>query len=240
MSAEQPTYEETLQKQAALEKEVAELKKGFFAAKKHGTDEEDKEMEANFKKAMDEMNHKDKEHMAEHDDMDKMKDAFKKAQNETDSEKKKEAMKKAIEEHEDYEHKHSKKSKRAETEPSKQDKDKMEAKIANTIMKKIPLIEKILTATKVIDPTNYAKIEKELTAATLDEVEAKYASIKPYMAAMGMEGKPTSTSNQTPTMIPFQAGLINDTPNPDNIREGSVDTIDFSKVKTSDIERMYL
>lgn len=192
----------------------------------------DPEMEANFKKAMEDMDNKDKEHSAETDDMEKVKDAFKKAMDETDHEKKEKAMKKAMDEKEDYEQKHS--GKKGEETP-KEDKKEMEAKIAAIVMKKVPLMNKILEATKFIDPNNYAKVEKELVAATLEEVEAKYETIKPYVAAVGLQ-----KSNSTQIgVIPFQANMVTGDINKDNVLEGSVDDIDFSKVSTKDLMEMY-
>lgn len=229
----QPTYEESLAKIASMESKLNVL----IAAKK-GTDdndEDDKELEASFKKAQSEMKDEDKEKSAETDNLNKVKDAFKKAQDETDDDKKKEAMKKALEMDEDYK---SKKGKKAETEEEpKTEKKDMEAKVAATIMKKIPIMQKILEATKIIDPANLAKVEKELTAATLTEVEAKYAAIKPYIAAVGLESTQTSSIGM-PAMVPFQASTALQS-DPENIFEAGVDDIDFSKVKTSDIMGMY-
>jgi hypothetical protein len=234
----QPTYEDSLKKIASLEQQVTQMSQ-LVAAKKDTDEEEDKEMEAKYKKAQTEMDDEDKKHDAAMDEMHKIKEAFKRAEDETDPEKKKEAMKKAIDKKEDYDVKHSKKAQRTEPAPIDEKKDKdMEAKVANTIMKKVPLINKILEATKMIDPQNYSKVEKELTAATLEEVEAKYAFIAPYMAATGM-----SNSTQTPspqrTMIPFQAGVALNDNNPTDIHSASVDSIDFGKVKTSEIMGMY-
>ncbi len=198
-------------------------------------EKKDPEMEASFKKAMEDMDNKDKEHSAETDDMEKVKDAFKKAQEETDPDKKKEAMKKAIDEKEDYEQKHS--AKKGEDAPSKEDEKDMEAKIAATIMKKVPLMNKILEATKVMDLTNYDKVEKELFTATLEEVKAKYETIKPYIAAIGLQN--SNSQQKQIGVVPFQANLVTEGINKDNVLEGSVDEIDFSKVSTKDLMEMY-
>ena len=94
---------------------------------------------------------------------------------------------------------------------------------------------KILQATKIVDPAAVPTLEKELKVASLDEVKAKLASIQPYMAALGLGDRPVPT--QTTGMVPFQAGVATD--KPADIFTASVDNIDFSKVKTSDIMEMY-
>ena len=238
MSAQQPTYEESLDKIAKLETKVAAMEedhKDDMKSKK-AQKEEEKETKDAFKIAQDEMKEKDKEHQANNDDREKVKDAFKKAQDEKDPEKKKEAMKKAIEEKEDYENKQSKKgSKKAESEKPFQDKEK-DAKIANLEKKyKDPLVAEILNATKILDPTNYDLRLKELTAATLEEVEKDHAKLKPFMAGLGLAEK--TPSAQMPTMIPFQASQA--TGNPDDIFSASIDEIDFSKIPTEKILEMY-
>lgn len=231
MSAQQPTYEETVAKQAALEKEIIGLKT-LLASKKGSEDEDDEKLEASFKKAQSEMDKEKKDHEATMDEHEKVKDAFKKAEEETDKDKKHEAMKKALEMEEDYQK--SKKGKTAEEKPTENvDKDK-DAKIASIVMKKIPIMQKILEATKQIDPTNYEKVEKELTAATLEECEAKLASIEPYMAAIGL-GTITPQPGMT-TMVPFQASAA--VQSSDNVFEGGIDEIDFSKVSTKTIMEM--
>jgi len=233
MSTQTPTYEETVAKIAALEKSNLELKT-LFASKK-GTDdkdEDDKKTEASFKQAMEEVDKDEKEKSASYS---ALKAAFKKAEDESDPEKKKEAMKKAM----DMKEEHDKKAKKAEDEPKENiDKQKeKEAKIASVVMKKIPLMQKILEATKIMEPDNYAKVEKQLEAATLEEVQQRYDTIAPYLASVGI-GSPSPTAQGQMGMIPFQANAVTNT-TPDTLFEASVDQIDFSKVKTSDIMGMY-
>lgn len=234
MSAQQPTYEATVALVAELQKELLAIK----TAAKKGTDDhdEDDKLEASFRKATDEMNKEKKDHQATTDDIEKVKDAFKKAEDETDKDKKKEAMKKALEMEEDY--KKSKKARKGEDAPKENvDKEKEhEAKIASIVMKKIPIMNKILEATKLIDPANYGKVEKELTAATLQECEVRLATIQPYIAATGLAHK-TAEPQAMPGMIPFQASSAVGE-NPANIFEAGVDEIDFSKISTKAIMEM--
>lgn len=229
----EPSFEEISKKVTLMETKLKTYE-ADVAKKAEEDEKKDPEMEASFKKAMEDMDNKDKEHSAETDDMEKVKDAFKKAQDETDPEKKEKAMKKAIDEKEDYEQKHSKKG---ETDSPKEDKKEMEAKIAAIVMKKVPLMNKILEATKIIDPTNYIKVEKELTAATLEEVEAKFETIKPYVAAIGLQN--SNSQQKQIGVIPFQANIATGEINKDNVLEGSVEDIDFSKVSTKDLMEMY-
>lgn len=228
------TFDQALVKIADLEKSHTELQ--TLIASKKATNENDDKLNASFKQAMEDLNKKDKEHSAMEDDKEKVKDAFKKAQDESDPEKKKEAMKKAIEEKEDYEQKHSKKAEDTPKENVDKTKEK-EAKIAEIVMKKVPLMNTILEATKIMDASNYDKVEKELTASTLEEVQQRYDTIQPYLAVIGAGSKTTVPSGQI-GMIPFQANAATQT-NSTDIFEASVDTIDFSKVKTSDIMEMY-
>ena len=234
MSTQQIPYEDALKKIAALETQIKD-----FTATKHGEDDvtkqKDKEQEAAFKKAQSEMKNEDKDHKATNDEHEKVKDAFKQAQDETDPEKKKEAMKKAMEmkdEHDD------KKAKKAEDTP-KENVDKQpqkEAAITEIVMKKIPLMNKILEATKIMNPTNYEKHEQQLMVASLAEVQDEYAKLAPYLGAVGL-----AQSKVAPTgigMIPFQAGAATQS-DTTNIFEGSVESIDFSKVTTKQILEMY-
>lgn len=232
MSAQVPSYEDAVAKIAALEKDLTELKT-HQASKKGAEDDEDKKQEASFKKAMEEVEKKDKEHSATHDEHEKVKDAFKKAQDESDPEKKKEAMKRAM----DMKDEHDKKARKGEEKPEENvDKQKEhEAKIASIVMKKIPLMQKILEATKIMDASNYDKVAKQLEAATLEQVQEKYDTIAPYLAAVGVGSKATAGQAQQ-GMIPFQAsGAINT----DDIFEADVDSIDFSKVPTDKLMGMY-
>ena len=98
-------------------------------------------------------------------------------------------------------------------------------------------MNKILEATKVIDPRNLAKVEKELTAATLEEVEARWNTIQPFVAATGLEGR--TTQGAIPQIVPFQASQAVQGDNPTDIFTASIDDIDFSKVPTSKILEMY-
>lgn len=232
---DQITFEQSLVKIAELEKSLTEIKT-LSAAKKGMHEDDDKKQEASFKQAMEDMDKKDKEHSATHDEMNKVKDAFKKADDESDPEKKKEAMKRAME----LKDEHDKKAKKAEDTPKENvDKQKEhEAKIASIVMKKIPLMQKILEATKIMDAPNYDKVEKQLEAASLAEVQQRYDTIAPYLAAVGV-GSETSPSQGLMGMIPFQANAATQL-NQTDIFEGSVDTIDFSKVKTSDIMEMHI
>ena len=240
MSTQQPSYEETVALVASLKDELNAIK---VAAKK-GTDtrDENDKLEASFKRAQEEHDEDKKEHEATTDDMEKVKEAFKKAEDETDMDKKKEAMKKALEMEEDYKSKHKgthgKKARKAMPEDEKEaeeDEKKKEAKIASIVMRKVPIINKILEATKLIDPTNYGKVEKELTAATLEECEARLETIKPYIAATGLITQSPKPQGM-PGMIPFQASSVVSDPN--NIFEASIDDIDFSKVSTKSIMEM--
>jgi len=234
MSTQSPTYEETVTKVANLEKLLLESQT-HAAAKYKGKEHDDKEMEASFKKAQEEMKDKDKEHQATHDDMEKVKDAFKKAEDESDPEKKKEAMKKAMEMKDD----HDKKAKKAEDMP-KENVDKQpqhEAAIAAIVMKKIPLMQKILEATKIMDSSNYDKVEKQLEAATLDEVQEKYDSIAPYIAAIGLGTKSPAQQGER-MMVPFAASSVLTDKSTDIFSANSTN-IDFSKVSTEAIMEMH-
>ena len=240
MSTAKLTFDEALTKIANLEKSLTEIQT-HDAAKYKGKEDEDKEMEASFKKAKAEMKDEEKEHMATNDDMEKVKDAFKKAEDESDPEKKKEAMKKAMEMKDDHDKKHE-----AMDEPHKKDHDAMdmkddkkhEAKIASIVMKKIPLMQKILEATKIMDISNYDKIEKQLEGATLEEVQKQYDTLAPYMAVIGA-GQNSSVPAGQMGMIPFQASSVVNSDNLTDIYSASVDQIDFSKVSTKQILEMY-
>jgi hypothetical protein len=232
MSAQIPTYEATVALVAELQKELLVIK----TAAKKGTDDKDVDdkLEANFRKATDDLKKEKKDHQATTDDLEKIKDAFKKAEDETDKDKKDEAMKKALEMDEDY--KKSKKARKGENEPNPTtEKKDLEAKVAATILEKIPIMNKILEATKLIDPTNFGKVEKELTAATLDECKTRLATIQPYIASIGL-GTSTPSPQGMPGMIPFQASAAVE--NPANIFEAGVDEIDFSKISTKAIMEM--
>jgi len=233
MSA-QPTYEELTASVNDMKTQLAGYKTQLdtFTATKKADDDDDKKQEASFKKAMKDMDEHTKDAT---EDMDKVKDVFKRANDEDDPEKKKEAMKKAIHDKDDYMNKKS--AKKAQDEPAPKDDKEKDAKIAHLEDKhKIPIMQKILQATKIIDPSNYDKVEKELTAATLEQVECKYASLAPYIASVGLSDQSTIPEG-TMGMIPFQASAATgEQGNSTNVFEGSVETIDFSKVKTSDIE----
>ena len=232
---QQIPYAEAVAKIASLETQL----KDFTATKKGDEDktkEKDKEMEANFKRAETEIKKDDKEHSATHDDNEKVKDAFKQANDETDPEKKKEAMKKAMEMKDDNDKKHARK---AEEKP-KEDIDhqpQKEAAITEIVMKKIPLMTKILEATRIMNPNNYEKYEKFLMTASLEVVENEYEKLAPYLGAVGL-AKPT----QGPSgmgIIPFQASAATQSDST-NIFEGSADSIDFTKVSTKQILEMTL
>lgn len=237
MSAnEPPTYEQLVANVKGMQGQMTDYKKQlstFSASTKKAMDEKDDKLDASFKVAMDDMDKKDKDHTAMHEENEKVKDAFKKANDEKDPEKKKEAMKKAMDMKDDHDEKTSKK---AMDEPHK-DKKVNEAKIAETIMNKIPLIEKILIAEKMINPTKVEETRKILLASSMEEVQAKYNLLTPYIAALGLSGNiPTK---QSFTGIPFQASTITADATPDNLFEASVDDIDFDKVDTTKILGLY-
>jgi flagellar biosynthesis GTPase FlhF len=242
MPGQQPTYEDLVASVNTMKTDMADYKVKLASYKAMDDDEHDK-TEAAFKQAKRAMDDDDKEHNAQNDEHEKVKDAFKKAQDETDPDKKHEAMKKAMDMKEEHD-KGAKKGKRAQEEEHKDkeamhdDKEK-DAKIANLENKwRDPIVQKILIATKQIDPTNYSRIEKELKTASLAEVESKYSQLKPYLAAIGLE-QPTATPGTT-TMIPFQAAsALDQTGNPTDIMTASVDDIDFSKISTKAILEMY-
>lgn len=231
----QPTYEEMVTKVASLTKLIDDIP-NHYVAKTATNDEEDKKNEASFKKAMKDMDEHTKESMT---DMDKVKDAFKLANDETDPEKKKDAMKKAIHEKEDYDQKTSKKgSKQGMDEPNPKT-EKKDAKVAALEDKfKLPIMNKILEATSIIAPTTLEARRKELTAATLEQVEKEYNRMEPFVAALGLSAK-TVTGVVPTTMVPFQASIALEPSNSTDVKTASIDDIDFSKVKTSDIEGMY-
>lgn len=238
MSTE-PTYEELVATVESLKGTVTGYETkltSFIANKKAMDDDEHKNQEASFKKAMKDMDEHTKESMT---DMDKVKDAFKRANDETDPEKKKEAMKKAINEKEDYDNKTSKKG---ADEPAAPKDEKKDAKVASLENKfSAPLKLQILEATKAFDPNNFEKVEIKMKTASLEEVEAHLATIQPFIAALGV-GSITPAVPTTPHMVPFQAssvigqvvdnGIL-------NLKTASIDTVDWSKVKTSDIKGMY-
>ncbi len=232
MSTQAPSYDETVAKLANVSKELIEMK-NLTASKTAEKDDTDKKLDASFKNAMEEMDKKDKEHSAMHDDHEKVKDAFKKAESESDPDKKKEAMKKAM----DMKDEHDKKAKKAEDTP-KENVDKQpqrEAAIASIVMKKLPLMQKILEATKIMDFSNYSKVEKQLEAATLKEVEQQYATIQPYIAAIGLGTKPTGSAQMG--MLPFQASSA--IADKSDIFSADSTNVDFSKVSTEAIMEMH-
>lgn len=228
----QLTFDEAVVKIAELEKNLNEVK---LASKKatNDMDDDNKKQEASFKKAMEDVDNEDKEKSATYS---ALKVAFKLAMDEDDPEKKKEAMKKAMEMKDDED----KKARKAMDEPSpKENVDKTkenEAKIAAIVMKKVPLMTKILEATKIMDLPNYEAVSKQLDASTLEQVQEKFDTIKPYLAALGLGNESSITPQQG--MIPFQANAATQITS-ENIFDASVDSIDFSKVKTSDILEMY-
>lgn len=236
MSAVEPTYEQLVANVKDMQGQMTDYKKQlstFAASKTAMDDDKDHKTEASFKQAMEDMDKKDKDHTAMHEENEKVKDAFKKAMDEKDPEKKKDAMKKAMDMKDDHDEKTSKK---AMDEPHK-DKKVNEAKIAETIMNKIPLIEKILIAEKMINPTKVEETRKILLASSMEEIQAKHNLLTPYIAALGLSGNiPTK---QSFTGIPFQASTITTDVTPDNLFEASVDDIDFDNVKTSKIMELY-
>lgn len=92
-------------------------------------------------------------------------------------------------------------------------------------------MNKILEATKLVNPQGYAKYEKFLTAATLEVVQDEYEKMAPFLAVVGMK--------QTPQLqhgtIPFQASLATETPQTTDIFSASIDEIDFTKISTKEI-----
>ena len=240
MSLEQPTYEQLVASVKEMKTQLSEVKQAANIDEKKEEKEETKEVKNAFKKAQQDMKNDDKEKTAQEKEDDKVKDAFKKAQDEEDPDKKHEAMKKAVEMKEDHEE--AKKARysndyKDDKEATEEDDKEREAKIANTIIKKIPIMNKILEATKIIDPSNLKKVEKELTAATLDEVEDRWNTIRPFIAATGLESR--TTPGAIPHIVPFQASQALQGDNPTDIFSASVDDIDFSKVPTSKILEMY-
>lgn len=238
------TYAELTKHVKDMQIQMADYKTQLtsFSASKTAMDEDEhKKQEASFKKAMKDMDEHTKESMT---DMDKVKDAFKRAADETDPEKKKEAMKKAIDEKEDYDHKTSKRAmdeKEHEKTSMHENDHKKDAKIANLETKfSEPLKLQILEATKAFDPTNFEKVELKMKTASLEEVEAHLATIQPFIAALGV-GSITPAVPTTPHMVPFQASAV--IGQADNgildLKTASVDTVDWSKVKTTDIKGMY-
>lgn len=235
MSAEQPTYEATVQLLTQVQGEVKTLREAAAKIAEDKPDDKDKEQEASYKKAMKDM----KDHTKEAtEDMDKVKEAFKIANEETDPEKKKEAMKKAIDEKDDYMNKKSTHGKdhKGMTDEEKEKEAKTAARLVTLEDKsKTPIIAEMLQATKIINPTNYDKLEKELTAATLEQVEEKYEALRPYIAAvMGFGQKQSPPTMPGMGIIPFQASTITgDIPSTDSPYEGNIDwsTVDTNKIK---------
>ena len=234
-----PTYEALVASVADMKKELDVYKVKFASYTATDDKDNDDKLDASFLKAQNEVEKEKKDMEATTDEMEKVKDAFKKAEDETDPEKKKESMKKAMEMKDEHDKKAQKYKKAEEVPTENVDKTKEhEAKIAAIVMKKIPLMNKILEATKIIDPTNLAKVEKELTAATLDEVQDRWNTIQPFIAATGLTAR-TASVNGMPGMVPFQAGLVTGQENPTDIFSASADEVDFSKVSTEDILGMY-
>ncbi len=242
MSSQQPTYEELAKHVNDMKLQLAEHKtqlESFVAAKYKGEDKdkEHKEMEASFLKAQSDMENEDKDHKATHDDMEKVKDAFKKAKDEDDPEKKHEAMKKATDMMEEHKKDH-KTSKKGEEDDNEHKDEKKDAKIAGLEDKfSTPLKLQILEATKAFDPTNFEKVANKMKTASLQEVEAHLETIRPFIAALGVGSTGTINHPIQPTMIPFQAGAVTGTST--DIKSASINDIDFSKVSTKDIMEMY-
>lgn len=228
----QPTYEDLVTQVNGMKVLLAEVK-DELKDKKEATDDEDKKVEAAFKQAKRAMKDDEKEHKAAEDDKEKVKDAFKIAEDETDPEKKKDAMKKAMDEKDDYDKKHAKK---AEDEPKTEKKDpERDAKIATLEDKyKEPIIQKILQATTIVDPANVDMRLKQLNAASLSTVEEEWNKIKPFVANI----IPETASVTSQGMIPFQASITSDI-NEGDIFSASADTVDFSKMSTEKILEMY-
>lgn len=233
----QPTYEELAKHVSDMQVQLADNKTQLtsFIATKKAEDEmknNPDDLKAPFKKAMKDM---DEHTKTSTEEMEKVKDAFKRANDETDPEKKKEAMKKAIDEKDDYDHKTSKKG---ETESESKD-EKKDAKIA-TLENKFsePLKLQILEATKAFDPTNFEKVELKMKSASLEEVEAHLATIQPFIAALGV-GTSAPAAPTIPNMVPFQASSVIGNSAKLDFKTASVDQVDWSKVSTKEIMEMY-
>lgn len=205
MLTEQSFEELTASVKTAVD-EIAALK--VLVAKKGQDEDKDDQMEA-FLKAQDDMDKEHKEATSDVDEIEKVKEAFKKAQNEDDEDKKMEAMKKAQEMKDEHDEKMAKKAKKGQDDDDEPNPTHtVEGTKIAALEKEIalPTINKILEATKAIDPSNLAKIEKKLKTASLIDIKQMWNERAPYVAALGLENVATPTQ----TFIPFQAGIIGD------------------------------
>jgi len=200
------TFEELTASVKTAVDEIAALK--VLVAKKGQDDNDnDDQMEA-FLKAQEDMDKEHKEATSDVDEIEKVKEAFRKANDETDEDKKHEAMKKAQEMKEDHDDKMAKKARKGNDDEEPNPTHTVEGtKIAN-LEKEIalPTINKILQAETAINPTNVEALKKKLKTASLSNIKQMWEERAPYVAALGLENVATPTQ----TFIPFQAGIIGD------------------------------
>lgn len=194
------TFEELVTKVASLTDTVAKYEttiKALTASK----DEEEDDTKKAFKKAMKDMDEKEKDANSHVAQIAAVRQAFKQAAEEKDEDKKKEAMKKAVQLKAELDASTSKVAEKDDED----DKKKEAVKIASLENKmKLPIIKQILSAAKIFEPKNIAALEAKLKTASLEEVEEMWNVRQPYIAVLG--GNKASPI-ETP-YVPFLAGMI--------------------------------
>lgn len=159
-------------------------------------------------KHAEEEKHKDEEHMKakkaeeeKHEKDKKMEEAMRKAMEEPDEHKRHDAMRQAMEEHGD--HKKHEAFGKPEHEASDEEKEK-EAQVAAIIEEKVNSMKnQILTANRLMNPTQVDEVEARLKVASITDIQKEYEIIKPFVAGVPEFG----TQTQQKPFIPFYANL---------------------------------
>lgn len=192
-------------------------------------EEEKKTEDKNAKRGQDETTDDDDKK----DKMATLKAKLAKAMDEEDPEKRKDAANRAMDEMEKEEEKESRKAKKGQDEEKKEKQN--EAKIASFEHEfKKPIVEKILTAAKILNPKGIKVIEEKLKTASLESVKDLYENhYKQFNAAMGLEDD--SSSVRSNGFIPFQLNAALESDEEDELFVAAKHG-DYSKLDT---EKLY-
>ena len=160
--------------------------------------------------------------------------AIKRAMEEPDTEKKDAAIKKAME---DYDHEKKEAFGKPDDKHEAMDdehKKEHEAQIASIINdKKNSLINQILTANRIINPTDVKSIEARLKTASITDIEKEWKIVKPFVA--GTESTPSTVPPEK--FIPFYANITPADVDASQLNASSPDS-EFSKLSTKELLEM--
>lgn len=149
--------------------------------------------------------------------------AIRKAMEEDDDEKKEAAIKKAMDDYDDEKNGMTEHPKDEKKDPAKQD------HIASIIEdKRREIVNKILIANKILNPTNITLVEKRLYKANLTEVDQEWKTIEPFV------GSVTVTPPVQEKVVPFFANYTPSNIDDNQLNANSPDS-EFSKISTKDL-----